>query len=66
VTPLPRRKHHHSAGTLPAAAETCPHATDTGVVGKIIHLRQNCHFRPTKVSMYLKRYHDVAVSSSGA
>jgi hypothetical protein len=34
------------------------------VVGKIIHLRENSHFGPTKISMYLKLYHDVAVSSS--
>ncbi len=34
------------------------------MVGKIIHLRENSHFGPTKISMYLKLYHDVAVSSS--
>ena len=45
--------------------KSCPHATDTEVVEKIIHLRRNYHFGPTKISMYLKRYHDVAVSSSG-
>ena len=44
---------------------TCRHATTTEVAGKIIHLRENYHFGPTKISMYLKRYHDVAVSSSG-
>ncbi len=45
--------------------KSCPHATHTEVVEKILHLRQNYHFGPTKISMYLKRYHDVAVSSSG-
>jgi transposase len=45
--------------------KSCPHATHTEVVGKIIHLRENYHFGPTKISMYLKRYHDVSVSSSG-
>jgi IS30 family transposase len=44
---------------------TCPHATTTEVVGKIIYLRENYHFGPTKISMYLKRYHDVEVSPSG-
>ncbi len=35
------------------------------MVGKIIHLRQHYHFGPAKISMYLKRYHDVSVSLSG-
>ena len=43
----------------------CPHATKAEVVGKIIHLRQHDHFGPAKIAMYLKRYHDVAVSPSG-
>jgi transposase InsO family protein len=47
-------KPHHS-----------PNATQTEVVGKIIYLRQNYHFGPAKISMYLARYHDIAVSSSG-
>lgn len=35
------------------------------VVGKILYLRQNYHFGPGKISMYLKRYHDVNISHSG-
>jgi hypothetical protein len=35
------------------------------VVGKIIYLRTNYHFGPAKISMYLKRYHDVSISTSG-
>ena len=42
-----------------------PRATKTEVVGKIIYLRQNYHFGPLKISMYLKRYHDIEISSSG-
>ncbi len=42
-----------------------PKATKTDVVGKIIHLRQNYHFGPMKISMYLKRYHDIEISNSG-
>ena len=42
-----------------------PNATKTDVVGKIIYLRQNYHFGPHKISMYLKRYHDIDVSHSG-
>jgi transposase len=44
---------------------TSPNATRGEVVGKIIYLRQHYHFGPHKISMYLKRYHDVAVSPSG-
>jgi transposase InsO family protein len=43
----------------------CPHETSTEVVGKIIYLRQNYHFGPAKIAMYLKRYHDIQISDSG-
>jgi transposase InsO family protein len=42
-----------------------PTATKTEVVGKIMYLRQHYHFGPNKIAMYLKRYHDVEISSSG-
>jgi transposase InsO family protein len=42
-----------------------PNATDPEVVGKIVYLRRHYHFGPAKISMYLARYHDVAVSPSG-
>jgi transposase InsO family protein len=42
-----------------------PSATNAEVVGKIIYLRQSYHFGPGKISMYLKRYHDVCISPSG-
>src|SRR5580704_14931938 len=32
-----------------------PQATHTEVVGKILYLRQNYHFGPQKISMYLRR-----------
>jgi transposase len=48
------RRPHHS-----------PRATQVDVVGKILYLRQNYHFGPGKIAMYLKRYHDVSVSNSG-
>ena len=35
------------------------------MVEKIIYLRQNYHFGPKKISMYLKRYHDIEGSKSG-
>ena len=31
----------------------------------MIYLREHYHFGPTKISMYLKRYHDVEISPSG-
>ena len=42
-----------------------PNATKAEVVGKIIYLRQHYHFGPLKISMYLKRYHDVEIGHSG-
>jgi transposase InsO family protein len=42
-----------------------PGATNAEVVGKIIYLRQNYHFGPAKIAMYLKRYHDIGISPSG-
>ena len=42
-----------------------PRATKTEVIGKILYLRQNYHFGPQKISMYLARYHDVEISNSG-
>jgi transposase InsO family protein len=45
--------------------QASPNATRTEVVGKIIYLRQHYHFGPAKISMYLKRYHDIQISHSG-
>lgn len=42
-----------------------PKATKEEVVGKIIYLRQNYHFGPHKIAMYLKRYHEIEISPSG-
>jgi transposase InsO family protein len=42
-----------------------PHATKSEVVAKIVYLRQNYHFGPQKIAMYLARYHDITVSASG-
>lgn len=44
---------------------TMPTATPAEVVEKVIYLRQHYHFGPLKISMYLKRYHDVEISNSG-
>lgn len=42
-----------------------PNATEAELVEKIIHLRQNYHFGPQKIAMYLTRYHQVSISCSG-
>jgi transposase InsO family protein len=42
-----------------------PKATRTEVVGKIIYLRQHYHFGPSRIAMYLKRYHEIEISPSG-
>jgi transposase InsO family protein len=42
-----------------------PNATKAEVVEKIAYLRTNYHFGPLKISMYLKRYHDIDISDSG-
>jgi transposase InsO family protein len=42
-----------------------PNATKAEVVGKILYLRQNYHFGPARIAMYLKRYHEITVSASG-
>jgi len=36
------------------------------VIEKIIWLRKHYHFGPAKIAMYLARYHDVTISTSGA
>jgi transposase len=43
----------------------CPNVTQPEVVEKIIHLRRHYHFGPLKIAMYLQRYHDIKISSSG-
>jgi transposase InsO family protein len=64
-------RRRYEAGGLAALRDRskrpvhCPHETSTEVVGKIIYLRQNYHFGPTKIAMYLKRYHDIQISDSG-
>ena len=42
-----------------------PKATREEVVGKILYLRQNYHFGPHKIAMYLYRYHEIQISASG-
>ncbi len=41
-----------------------PTKTDPEVIEKILWLRQQYHFGPQRISMYLARYHDVTISPS--
>ncbi|SNY04260.1 Transposase [Paractinoplanes atraurantiacus] len=47
-----------------SAPHHCPNATHADIVHKIVYLRQNYHFGPVKIQMYLKRYHDITITSS--
>jgi transposase len=42
-----------------------PRVTQAEVIEKILWLRKHYHFGPAKIAMYLARYHDVTVSTSG-
>ena len=42
-----------------------PTATNSDVIGKVVHLRQHYHFGPLKISIYLTRYYEVDISQSG-
>jgi transposase len=42
-----------------------PNITQAEVVEKIVWLRKHNHFGPAKIAMYLARYHDVTISTSG-
>ena len=42
-----------------------PRVTKPGVASKIIYRRQHHHFGPQKIAMYMDRYHDITISSSG-
>jgi transposase len=44
---------------------TSPNTTRAEVVDKIIYLRTHYHLGPSKVAMYLRRYHDIEISKSG-
>jgi transposase InsO family protein len=39
-----------------------PNTTPREVVSKILYLRQNYHFGPSRIALYLKRFHDVSIA----
>lgn len=42
-----------------------PRTTRAEIIAKIVYLRERYHFGPWKIQMYLKRYHDIMVSTTG-
>jgi transposase len=42
-----------------------PRVTQGEVIEKIVWLRKHYHFGPAKIAMYLARYHDLTISTSG-
>ena len=42
-----------------------PRVTQAEVIEKIVWLRKHYHFGPAKIAMYLARYHDLTISTSG-
>ena len=48
-----------------SAPHPSPTATSAEVIEKILWLLQQYHFGPHKITMYLKRYHDLTVSPCG-
>lgn len=41
-----------------------PKATKPEIIEKIIYLRKNYHFGPTRIKMYLERYHGIIINSA--
>jgi len=42
-----------------------PKVSQAEVIERILWLRKHYHFGPAKIAMYLARYHDVTISTSG-
>jgi hypothetical protein len=63
-----RKRHndHGDAGLCdrPRKPLRSSQSTPREVVRKILYLRQNYHFGPSKIADYLKRFHGVAIAAS--
>jgi transposase InsO family protein len=61
-----RYADHGDAGLCdrPRRPNTSPRATPKDVVSKILYLRQNYHFGPSRIADYLKRFHQLAIATS--
>jgi transposase InsO family protein len=61
-----RYKAHGDAGLCDRsrAPRRCPHAKSKDIVSKVLYLRQNYHFGPARIALYLRRYHSIRVAHS--
>lgn len=63
---IKRYETHGSAGLCNQSRKphNSPRQTAPEIVSKILYLRQNYHFGPSRISDYLKRYHNVQIAQS--
>jgi transposase len=63
-----KRRHadHGAAGLCdrPRTPHRSPRATSRDVIRKILYLRQQYHFGPGRIAMYLHRFHQILVARS--
>src|SRR6187551_2324077 len=61
-----RFEAHREAGLCdrPRTPHRSPRATPADVVSKILYLRQQYHFGPTKIADYLKRFHQLSIAGN--
>lgn len=61
-----RFEEHAEAGLCdrPRTPHRSPRATSPEIVSKILYLRQNYHFGPSRIAAYLKRFHQLSVAVS--
>lgn len=61
-----RFEAHGEAGLCdrPRTPHRSPRATPAEVVSKILYLRQQYHFGPSKIADYLKRFHQVSITGN--
>ena len=63
-----KRRHadHGAAGLCdrPRTPHRSPRATSRDVIRKILYLREQYHFGPARIAMYLHRFHQILIASS--
>lgn len=48
----------------PRRPKNCPRETPRQTISKILYLRQNYHFGPARIALYLHRYHQISIAAS--
>lgn len=67
---LPMRNRYQKYGVHGLRDRSCrslnsPRPTQAEIIAKIVYLRERDHFGSWKIHMYLERYHDIMVSTTG-